>query len=116
MCPLVMFIFKKFAPGQDGFWTLAVDDSPTKCFGPHIEAADIHHNPTRQPLLPLASATTCTGLRVKGEVMKRSYQRRVKANEGFLMGNFILHEEEIPKYNYKTIYYQWIGMLFLSRP
>jgi len=49
MLPLLMFILGKFDPGEDGFWTLAIDDSPTKRFGPCVEAANIHHNPTPGP-------------------------------------------------------------------
>src|SRR5690606_7196566 len=33
----------------DSYWTLAVDDSPTKRYGRHGEAANIHHNPTPGP-------------------------------------------------------------------
>ena len=54
----------------------------------------------------IARTKTSTGLRVKVEVMKRVYQRGVKATKDFLTGNFIRHDKEIPKYNYKTIYYQ----------
>jgi len=46
---LLMFFFKKFDPGEQGHWTLALDDSPTKRFGPCVEAANIHHNPTPGP-------------------------------------------------------------------
>lgn len=49
MLPLVMLIFKRFAPGKDGYSTLALDDSPTKRYGRHVEAANIHHNPTPGP-------------------------------------------------------------------
>ena len=28
---------------------LVIDDSPTKRYGPHVEGADIHHNPTPGP-------------------------------------------------------------------
>ncbi|WP_436299113.1 IS701 family transposase [Stieleria mannarensis] len=49
MLPLVMFIFNKFDPGENGHWTIAIDDSPTKRFGPYVEAANIHHNPTPGP-------------------------------------------------------------------
>ena len=49
MLPLIMFILKKFDPGEQGHWTLAIDDSPTKRFGPCVEAANIHHNPTPGP-------------------------------------------------------------------
>ncbi len=47
--PLLAFIGKKFDPGAQGYWTLAIDDSPTKRFGPCVEAANIHHNPTPGP-------------------------------------------------------------------
>ncbi len=49
MYPLVRLIFMKFDPGADGYWTLALDDSPTKRYGRHVEAANIHHNPTPGP-------------------------------------------------------------------
>ncbi len=52
----------------------------------------------------IARTTTSTGLRVKVEVMKRMYQRGVKASEEFLLGNFIRCDETLPKYNYKTIF------------
>jgi len=47
--PLVRLISRRFDPGPDGYWTLAVDDSPTKRYGRHVEAANIHHNPTPGP-------------------------------------------------------------------
>jgi hypothetical protein len=49
MSPLVRLIFKKFDPGVNGYWTLAIDDSPTKRYGRHVEGANIHHNPTPGP-------------------------------------------------------------------
>lgn len=49
MFPIVMLIVKKFDPGVQGHWTLAVDDSPTKRFGPCVEAANIHRHPTPGP-------------------------------------------------------------------
>ena len=49
MMPLLQVILAKFDPGQDGYWKLAIDDSPTKRFGPCVEAANIHHNPTPGP-------------------------------------------------------------------
>jgi len=49
MLPLLAFIFGKFDPGEHGHWTLVIDDSPTKRFGPNVEAANIHHNPTPGP-------------------------------------------------------------------
>ncbi|MEP1647712.1 hypothetical protein, partial [Rhodopirellula bahusiensis] len=39
---------------------------------------------------------TSTGLQVKVEVMKRIYERGIKATENFLMGNFIRPDDEIP--------------------
>ena len=49
MLPLLRFILTKFDPGEGGYWTLVVDDSPTKRFGPQVQAANIHHNPTPGP-------------------------------------------------------------------
>jgi hypothetical protein len=49
MLPILMFILRKFDPGEGGYWTVAIDDSPTKRFGPQVEAANIHHNPTSGP-------------------------------------------------------------------
>jgi hypothetical protein len=49
MFPLLSFIVTKFDPGEDGYWTITIDDSPTKRFGRHVEAANIHHNPTPGP-------------------------------------------------------------------
>ncbi|TVQ02004.1 MAG: hypothetical protein EA381_04095 [Planctomycetaceae bacterium] len=49
MLPLLLFILKKFDPGEGGYWKIAIDDSPTKRYGPHVEAANIHHNPTPGP-------------------------------------------------------------------
>ena len=49
MLPIVMVAVRKFDPGEQGHWTLAIDDSPTKRFGRCVEAANIHHNPTPGP-------------------------------------------------------------------
>ncbi len=49
MLPLLSFILSKFDPGERGHWTIAIDDSPTKRFGPCVQAANIHHNPTPGP-------------------------------------------------------------------
>lgn len=49
MLPMIMFAVSKFDPGEEGHWTLTIDDSPTKRFGPCVEAANIHHNPTPGP-------------------------------------------------------------------
>jgi hypothetical protein len=48
--PLLRVIVKRFDPGPDGYLTLAVDDSPTKRFGRHVEGANIHHHPTPGPV------------------------------------------------------------------
>lgn len=53
----------------------------------------------------IARTTTSAGLKVKVSVMKRSYQRGVKASEAFLMGNYIVHDDDLPRYNYTTINY-----------
>lgn len=49
MLPVLSFVLTKFDPGEQGHWTLMIDDSPTKRFGPCVEAANIHHNPTPGP-------------------------------------------------------------------
>lgn len=49
MIPIVSVIVKRFDPGPDGYWKIAIDDSPTKRFGAHVEAANVHHNPTPGP-------------------------------------------------------------------
>jgi len=48
--PLLRLIVKRFCPGPEGYWTLAIDDSPTKRFGRHVEGANIHHHPTPGPV------------------------------------------------------------------
>lgn len=48
--PILRLIVQRFDPGPDGYWTLAVDDSPTKRFGRHVEGANIHHHPTPGPV------------------------------------------------------------------
>lgn len=47
--PILQAIVRKFDPGEGGHWRLAIDDSPTERFGRHVEAANIHHNPTPGP-------------------------------------------------------------------
>lgn len=47
--PLLKWVVRRFEPGSDGYWTMAVDDSPTKRFGRHVEGANIHHHPTPGP-------------------------------------------------------------------
>jgi DDE superfamily endonuclease len=49
MLAILIYILSRFDPGEGGYWTIAVDDSPTKRFGPRVEAANIHHNPTPGP-------------------------------------------------------------------
>ena len=46
---LLSFILLKFYPGEEDYLTLVIDDSPTKRFVPHVEAANLHHNPTPGP-------------------------------------------------------------------
>jgi hypothetical protein len=47
--PLCRYLVQRFDPGPDGRWTFAIDDSPTKRFGRHVEGANTHHNPTPGP-------------------------------------------------------------------
>jgi hypothetical protein len=49
MVPLLSHLVQKLDPGPEGHWTIAIDDSPTKRFGRHVEAANTHHNPTPGP-------------------------------------------------------------------
>ena len=49
MLPLVSYVVSKFDPGEQGYWTLVIDDSPTKRFGTCVEAANIHHSPSPAP-------------------------------------------------------------------
>jgi hypothetical protein len=53
----------------------------------------------------IARTSTTTGLRVKVSVLNKIYQRGIKAAEDFLMGNFILWDELLTRYNYTTINY-----------
>jgi len=48
--PILKLIVKWFDPRPEGYWVLAVDDSPTKRFGRHVEGANIHHHPTPGPI------------------------------------------------------------------
>jgi len=47
--PLLTAVVRKFAPGADGHVVVALDDSPTRRFGRHVEGAGVHHNPTPGP-------------------------------------------------------------------
>ena len=49
MLPLLMCLVERFDPGPGGYWSLVMDDSPTKRYGRHVEAANVHHNPTGGP-------------------------------------------------------------------
>ena len=49
MLPLVILILRRFDPGPNGRWKVAVDDSPTQRYGRHVEGANLHHNPTPGP-------------------------------------------------------------------
>jgi len=50
MLPLLIILLKRVDPGPGDYWKLAIDDLPTKPFGPCVEAANIHHNPTPEPV------------------------------------------------------------------
>lgn len=47
--PLLIAVVRKFDPGPAGRLVLAGDDSPTRRFGPHVEGAGVHHDPTPGP-------------------------------------------------------------------
>ncbi len=47
--PLLTAVVRKFAPGPLGHMIVAVDDSPTRRYGRHVEGAGVHHNPTGGP-------------------------------------------------------------------
>lgn len=47
--PLLLTIVRKFDPGPDGRFVLAVDDTPTQRYGKHVEGAGVHHHPTPGP-------------------------------------------------------------------
>lgn len=53
----------------------------------------------------VARTATRTGLRVKASIMNKIYPRGSRASDAFLAGNFIRHDDCLPKYNYKTINY-----------
>jgi len=42
-------VAEKLAPGFAARVVVALDDSPTKRYGPRVEGAGVHHNPTRGP-------------------------------------------------------------------
>jgi len=45
---LVLWVFKPLVSGA-GRLTLAIDDTPTPRYGPHVQGAGVHHNPTPGP-------------------------------------------------------------------
>jgi hypothetical protein len=45
---LVLWVIKPLAVGCDRL-TLAIDDTPTRRYGPHVQGAGVHHNPTPGP-------------------------------------------------------------------
>ena len=47
--PLLKIIVAKFDPGPNGYWKIAIDDSPTKRYGRQVEGANVHHHPTPGP-------------------------------------------------------------------
>jgi hypothetical protein len=47
--PLLIAVVRRFDPGPDGRILLAGDDSPTRRFGPQVEGAGVHHDPTPGP-------------------------------------------------------------------
>jgi hypothetical protein len=49
MVPLLVRLVERFDPGPTGQWKIALDDSPTKRFGRHVEGANVHHHPTPGP-------------------------------------------------------------------
>lgn len=46
---LLGLVVQKFLPQLAGRIRLAIDDSPTARYGPHVEGAGVHHNPTPGP-------------------------------------------------------------------
>lgn len=46
---LLVAVVRRFDPGPDGRILLAGDDSPTRRFGPQVEGAGVHHDPTPGP-------------------------------------------------------------------
>ena len=46
---VLKLVATKFNPGPNGRFVVAIDDSPTKRYGPHVEGAGVHHHPTPGP-------------------------------------------------------------------
>jgi hypothetical protein len=56
--PLLSAIVGRFDPGEGKYWTLALDDSPTKRYGRHVEAARVVLCPRRSWWIePIAAGT-----------------------------------------------------------
>lgn len=49
LLPLANVLVRRFDPGPEGRWRIALDDSPTRRYGRCVEAANVHHNPTPGP-------------------------------------------------------------------
>jgi hypothetical protein len=47
--PLLGLIVNRFASQADQVLCLAVDDTPTRRYGKHVQGANVHHNPTAGP-------------------------------------------------------------------
>ena len=46
LVPLLREIVKRFDPGPTERWKRAIDESPTRRIGRHVEGANVHHHPT----------------------------------------------------------------------
>ena len=46
---VLRFVIEKLDPGPGGRITLAIDDTPEKRYGRHVEGAGVHHDPTPGP-------------------------------------------------------------------
>jgi hypothetical protein len=53
---LILTVVKPLLGGVERL-TLALDDTPTQRYGPHVQGAGVHHNPTR-PDHPTSTATS----------------------------------------------------------
>jgi hypothetical protein len=49
LLPLANVLVRRFDPGPEGHWRIALDDSPTRRYGRCVEAANVYHNPTLGP-------------------------------------------------------------------
>ncbi len=46
---VLTLVVRRFDPGPEGRFLLALDDSPTSRYGRHVEGAGVHHHPTPGP-------------------------------------------------------------------